>query len=106
MGTVRRRYTAGTWVFKRETWESEDFDAVINGGAEPVEVSEGIFIQCVSTQLGWVLQGTVQGVACIFGEVDFSNPKGFSFQMMSVPGIELQAKTHVIPGTPTRARVV
>lgn len=106
MGTVRRRKIAGTWVFKKETWESEDFDAVINAGGEPVEVAEGILIQCVSTQLGWVLQGSILGVDCIFGEVDFTDPKGFSFQMISVPGIELQARTHVIPGTPTRARVV
>jgi hypothetical protein len=105
MGTVRRRKVVGR-VFKKETWESEDFDAVVHAGGDPVQVAEGVLIQAVATQLGWVLQGSVLGVDCIFGEVDFTNPKGFSFQMISVPGIELQARTHVIPGTPTRARVV
>jgi hypothetical protein len=90
-GEVRRRTRLGFGPLTRERWRAEPFALYVTQGEGRTNALSGLWFECVESVRGWVLQGSLEGVSCLFGEILHDRPgEGFSFTMLSVAGIELR----------------
>lgn len=81
----------------RSRWRTEEFSCVVAEGTGGVEAGEGLIFECVSNGRGWVLQGTVRNVPCLFGEIGRGEEgQGFRFAMISVARVEVRGQATVL----------
>lgn len=97
-GEIRRRVRSGLGPFARSKWQATAFDVSVPVTGERVDFADDLSFLCVPSPAGWVLQGKVSSVSCMFGEIRREElGKGFAFTMLSVSGREVSGKAKVVP---------
>lgn len=71
---------------------STPFSIELADDGSQVRVNEDLIVECVHIPQGWLVNGRLRDTPCVFGEILNENPdRPFTFTMLSVSGVELQA---------------
>jgi hypothetical protein len=88
---------SGFGPFRRQHRDVETFEGLLVGESEKLEAGQDLYFECVQTRYGWVLQGSLRGISCTFGEFETgSRGDCFSFTMLSVVDWELRGKATIL----------
>ncbi len=97
---MRRRVRFGVGPLSKVRWKSTDYSLDVPLNGDVVTVGDDLSFYCAPSPEGWILQGKVAGVACLYGEIRRDAlDKGFSFTMLSVSDREVRGRAAMAEAT-------
>lgn len=104
-GEVVRREQVGIGPFRRTKTRTEPFQCTVQSGGEVVCPADGIEFGCAEIQDGYIIDGTVGGVKCIFDQFRFGSRRtAGTFLMLSIATLEVRGRIELCEPMPLVGR--
>lgn len=98
-GEYRWKEMRGFGPFKKEVWFTEPFTCVVGSEKPQVAPIDELRFGCVRSAYGYVIEGSIKGIACMFDEFKFGSTRTHGrFNMISIANVDVTGEIEVLGG--------